>query len=100
MSHKLDSNTRILARRPFLIGAGASVAAIALNGIASRRARANPALPRVGLGAQPAGLPVRQHAWTEWLRRDQFGNPIAPRFDRLLVFCVSCGPPPGPAVLR
>lgn len=99
MSHKFASNRRILTRRRFLVGAGASVAATALNGIASKRARANPVLPRVALGAQPAGLPVRQHAWTEWLRRDQFGNPIAPRFDRLLFFDVRGRPTPGHALL-
>jgi hypothetical protein len=40
----------------------------------------------VRLGPQPAGLPARQHAWTATLARDDDGNPIAPRFDRLLFY--------------
>jgi hypothetical protein len=40
------------------------------------------------LGSQPAGLPARQHAWASSLRRDEFGNLVAPRFDRLLFFDV------------
>jgi hypothetical protein len=43
-------------------------------------------VPWVGLGPQPAGLPQRQYAWTQTLARDAYGNPIAPRFDRLLFF--------------
>ena len=45
-------------------------------------------MPEVELGAQPAGLPARQHAWTAYARRDQHGNPVPPRFDRLLFFDV------------
>ena len=40
------------------------------------------------LGNQPPGLPVRQHAWAQWLHKDEYGNPLAPRFDRLLFFNV------------
>ena len=49
--------------------------------------------------AQPAGLPARQHAWTATLARDSDGNPISPRFDRLLFFDVRASPPP-PASAR
>lgn len=45
-------------------------------------------VPSVALPAQPAGLPARQHAWDATLRRDQYGNGIAPRHDRLLFFDV------------
>ena len=77
-----------LTRRRFLTGAGA-VAVVGVVGAASaRRAIADPVLPPVALGSQPAGLPVRQHAWTAELHRDEFGNPVAPRFDRLLFFDV------------
>ena len=40
------------------------------------------------LGPQPAGLPARQHAWDAYLAADRQGNPIPPRFDRLLFFDV------------
>jgi dye decolorizing peroxidase len=40
----------------------------------------------VALGGQPAGLPARQHAWNATLAIDEHGNPVAPRFDRLLFF--------------
>jgi hypothetical protein len=46
----------------------------------------------VPLGTQPAGLPPRQHAWVQTLATDAHGNPIAPRFDRLLFFDVASGP--------
>jgi hypothetical protein len=55
---------------------------------------AQPRLPRVALGGQPAGLPHRQHAWAATESRDQFGNPVAPRFDRLLFFDVRGQPTP------
>jgi hypothetical protein len=42
----------------------------------------------VEVGGQPTGLPGRQHAWSATLRRDDDGNPIAPRHDRLLFFDV------------
>lgn len=97
MRHKRASRT--LTRRRFLVGAGGSVLASALGGLASRRAAAQPVVGRVRLGSQPAGLPVRQHAWAHWLRRDEFGNPLAPRFDRLLFFDVRGRPTPGHALL-
>jgi hypothetical protein len=40
----------------------------------------------VPLGPRPAGLPARQHAWDKTLVRDEHGNSIAPRHDRLLLF--------------
>jgi hypothetical protein len=95
MGAEQASNTRILTRRRFLVGAGASAAVSALSGFASKRAAAEVVVPAVRLGSQPAGLPMRQHAWAWWLRRDQFGNPLAPRFDRLLFFDVRGRPTPG-----
>ena len=47
------------------------------------------------LGAQPAGLPARQHAWTAYLAPDRQGNPIPPQFDRLLFFDVIGHPSAG-----
>jgi len=38
------------------------------------------------VGSQPAGLPLRQHAWTATLKQDEHGNALPPRFDRLLFF--------------
>ncbi len=44
------------------------------------------------LGGQPAGLPLRQHAWASGLATDVHGNTVAPRFDRLLFFDVAARP--------
>jgi hypothetical protein len=38
------------------------------------------------------GLPLRQHAWNGSLARDADGNPVAPRFQRLLFFDVDSSP--------
>lgn len=85
-----------LTRRRFLTGSGALGAAALLTGVATRRAAAG-TVPPVALGAQPAGLPSRQFAWTATLHRDRFGNPLAPRFDRLLFFDVRGRPVVGHA---
>jgi hypothetical protein len=80
-----------LTRRRFLIGgaaAGGGAAAVAL-ATQPGRGRASPPVP---LGTQPAGLPVRQHAWTATLRTDTDGDSVAPRFDRLLLFDVAGAP--------
>jgi hypothetical protein len=76
-----------LTRRRFLLRAGAVAAggaavAFGLDRVLGQRK----AVPTVALGTQPAGLPARQHAWTATLARDAYGNPISPRFDRLLFF--------------
>ncbi len=94
-----------LSRRRFLIG-GATLAAGGVSaGIVvdqtsgegrtgaahpadDHRAGQPPPLPLVALGDQPAGLPARQHAWEVTETRDRHGNPVAPRFDRLLFFDV------------
>jgi hypothetical protein len=57
---------------------------------ARARVEEHPAVPvpLVALGGQPAGLPARQHAWEGSETRDRYGNPIGPRFDRLLFFDV------------
>lgn len=52
-------------------------------------------LLKVALPAQPVGLPARQHAWDYTLARDDDGNPVAPRHDRLLMFNVKGAPSPG-----
>jgi dye decolorizing peroxidase len=44
------------------------------------------------LGAEPAGLPRRQHAWDAVLARDAHGNAVAPRHVRLLLFDVEGTP--------
>jgi hypothetical protein len=79
-----------LTRRRFLLRAGVLTAggvaaAVGLDRVLDHRSGS---MPAVALGAQPAGLPQRQHAWTAALDRDSFGNPIAPRYDRLLFFDV------------
>jgi hypothetical protein len=55
--------------------------------------------PDVPLGPQPAGLPARQHAWDTYLAADAQGNPIPPKFDRLLFFDVNGAPSPAYARL-
>jgi hypothetical protein len=66
-----------------------AVAGLSLGGgvVLDRLLAAEPArLP--ALGSQPPGLPVRQYAWDATLAHDEHGNPISPRFDRLLFFDV------------
>ncbi len=78
-----------VTRRRLLAGAGALVAAGALDShaAAADAGRAAPP-PAVSPGRQPPGLPARQHAWEATLASDRHGNPVAPRFDRLLFFDV------------
>jgi len=73
-----------LNRRDFL-AAAAGVVGVAGARLALPAAAAARAVP---LGPQPAGLPARQHAWVGTLPTDEHGNPVAPRFDRLLFFDV------------
>jgi hypothetical protein len=106
-----------LTRRRFLLGAGSAVGVGAAAGAgvgidralgagaatpaapAAPDAPTVPAVPDVELAAQPAGLPARQHAWTAYLAADRQGNPIPPRFDRLLFFDVVGAPSPACARL-
>ena len=94
-----------LTRRRFLIGAGAAAGAgprpgrLGIDGALGASATAAPSVPDVELVAQPAGLPARQHAWTAYLAVDQQGDPIPPRFDRLLFFDVVAAPTPACARL-
>jgi len=88
-----------LTRRRFLLGAGTAVAAGAgavaaagIDRVLGASGSSGLAAPEVPLGAQPAGLPARQHAWTAYLARDRDGNPVPPRFDRLLFFDVNGTP--------
>lgn len=90
MNHERTTALDGLTRRRFLSAAGAVGAA----GLLARTA-----IPDVALGSQPPGLPARQHAWERWLHRDGFGNPLAPRFDRLLFFDVRGRPTPAHAKL-
>jgi dye decolorizing peroxidase len=78
-----------LTRRRFLLRAGALAAggAAAAVGLDRVLGQSKPVL-LPALGIQPSGLPQRQHAWTATLAGDSFGNPIAPRYDRLLFFDV------------
>ncbi len=90
----------MLTRRRFLTGAAAAIGGAALGlGIDHALSRGAASVPAVALGAQPAGLPQRQHAWTATLALDSDGNPIPPRFDRLLFFDVRGTPTPACARL-
>jgi hypothetical protein len=84
-----------VTRRRLLLGAGAlataggAAAAIELtSGSSAATEPGAPALRPVPLGAAPAGRPERQFAWDATLARDADGNPVAPRYDRLLFFDV------------
>ena len=77
---------RLTRRGLFASAAGVAVGGAAVGvSLESARGGAPPADP-VPFGPQPVGLPARQHAWTATLARDDDGNPIAPRFDRLLFY--------------
>ena len=71
--HKV-TRRRFLAATAGLIGGG-----LVRDGIAHPAEQSPFPLVR-----QPAGLPSAQHAWTATLATDNHGNPIAPRYDRLL----------------
>jgi hypothetical protein len=88
-----------LTRRRFLSGASALLAGGAAGVANVGRASAAVELPRVHLAEPLMHLPARQHAWSEFLRRDDFGNPLAPRFNRLLFFDVRGRPTPAYAGL-
>ena len=90
----------MLTRRRFLLGAARGRGR-------RRRGRHRPrpaltsqrqAVPRGSRSAlSPPACRPRQHAWTATLARDSDGNPIAPRFDRLLFFDVDGSPTPAHA---
>jgi hypothetical protein len=85
----------MLTRRRFLVGGAAVAAGGAAIGVGLDRALSpSRPVPLVPLGHAPAGLPERQHAWDATLALDVDGNPVAPRFDRLLFFDVNGRPTP------
>ncbi len=87
-----------LTRRRLLLRAAALAAGGAAVGVGLDRALSSPKpRPWVALGDQPAGLPGRQYAWEATLARDAYGNPIPPRYDRLLFFDVEGSPTPAAA---
>ena len=90
-----------LNRRRFLLGTGAAAGAGAVAGAGIHQALGTgaSAIADVPLGPRPARLPARQHAWEAYLAVDHEGNPVAPRFDRLLFFDVNGDPTPGYARL-
>ncbi len=92
-----------LTRRKLLTSAAGVTAGAVAIGVGLERAldggNGSTRIPAVPLGDQPAGLPERQHAWTAMLAVDSDGNPIPPRFDRLLFFDVRGDPTPAHARL-
>lgn len=80
-----------LTRRTLLAGVAATGAAAVGAGAVELTGRTRDAAP-VRLGTQPPGLPDAQHAWEASLSRDQDGNAIAPRYDRLLMFDLAGAP--------
>jgi hypothetical protein len=96
----MGESAAMLTRRRFLLGATAAAAGGAAAGIGLDRALTSngQSVPSVALGSQPSGVPARQHAWTATFALDADGNPVAPRFNRLLFFEVNGTP--GPAHAR
>lgn len=88
-----------LSRRRLLLGAGAALGAAGAGAGVSHAVGATPwpSASAPPLGTQPAGLPARQHGWTGHLARDADGNPVPPRFSRLLFFDVNGTPTDGHA---
>jgi dye decolorizing peroxidase len=84
----------MLTRRRLLAGAAAALGGAAAGLGIDHALSSGTSVPAVALGAQPPGLPVRQHAWTATLTLDADGNPVPPRFDRLLLFDVKGSPTP------
>ncbi len=88
----------MLTRRGFIAGAGAvAVGAVAGCGAGGESSAGNVTVKPVSLAPELAGLPARQHAWDAVLARDQFGNAVAPKYDRLLFFDVNGRPTPAHA---
>jgi hypothetical protein len=87
-----EAARRSLTRRRFLIGAGGVAAGGAVAIAVDREEASGTMVPLVPLGSQPAGLPARQFAWVSTLARDDDGNPISPKYDRLLFFDVNGAP--------
>ena len=83
---------RTLTRRGFIAGALAAAGGTAVGLLLDRGLGSAKAPAPVALGAQPGGLPERQHAWTATLARDAEGNAVPPRFHRLLFFDVRGAP--------
>ena len=88
------SERGVLTRRRFLTGAGGLVAAAVAAGVVIDQSASGTAVPLAVLPGAVAGLPLRQHAWDVTLARDQHGNAMAPRHDRLLLFDVRGRPRP------
>ncbi|HUJ54579.1 MAG TPA: hypothetical protein VLW49_01180 [Gaiellaceae bacterium] len=84
-------------RRRFVVSAGAAAIGIGSGAGALVEWLGTGAAATVPLGAQPHGLPSRQHAWNAFLRRDAHGNVIVPRHVRLLLFDVKGHPSPASA---
>jgi hypothetical protein len=96
---RLRERAALLTRRRFLMGAALAAGGVAAGLGIDRLAGNGPQGLFVRLGSQPVGLPERQHAWSATLERDADGNPIPPRFDRLLFFDVKSVPTPSRARL-
>jgi hypothetical protein len=96
-SKRPSANDPGVTRRGFiaaasLLTAGGMAAGVTVNGAEAQVA--SQALGPVALPAAGRQLPVRQFAWGASLRTDEYGNSIAPRYDRLLMFDVIGRPTP------
>jgi hypothetical protein len=97
MQDNMESGHSSLTRRRFVSSASVLAAGWATVGVGAKRAFATPRVKLVPLESQPHGLPKRQHAWGDYLAKDAYGNPTAPKYDRLLLFHVKGTPTPAHA---
>jgi hypothetical protein len=82
----------MLSRRRFLAAAAGAGLAAGAGGFGLDRLLSGSSEAPVVLGPQPAGTPLRQHAWNTALAHDAAGNPVAARHARLLMLDLKGAP--------
>lgn len=85
------SSRRAVLRRLAAVGAAVSAGCASLVGSEPE------AEPTVDLGANPNDVPARQHAWDDALVTDADGNPMTPRYTRVLMLDLAVEPSIGAA---
>lgn len=80
------SSRRTVLRRFAAVGAALSAGCASLVGSEPE------AEPTVDLGANPHDVPARQHAWNDALVTDADGNPMAPRYSRVVLLDLDVEP--------
>lgn len=81
-----------LTRRQLLLGGGAATGAAGVGAVVALTGGDDPGEAATGALPPPAVRGARQHAWDAVQRRDEHGNVLPPRFQRL-VLCGLAGDP-------